>query len=59
MKLGADRGTLKGYFLVRDKDGKPKFDDIFNIADEFWNDLTEQEQQDIIKERKTLDKSDT
>lgn len=51
MKLGADRGTLKGYFLVRDKNGKPKFDDIFNIADEFWNDLTKDEQEIILQER--------
>lgn len=52
MKLGADRGTFKGYFLVRDKNGKPRFDDIFNIADEFWNELTKDEQEIILQERK-------
>lgn len=47
----AQPGTFKGFFLVRDSSGKPKFDDIFNIADEFWNDLTKDEQEIILQER--------
>ncbi len=56
MDIGSQAGTFKGYFLVRDKNGKPKFDDIFNIADEFWNELTTDEQEIILQER-LLDKS--
>jgi len=51
MEIGAQAGTFKGYFLVRDSTGKPKFDDIFNIADEFWNELTTAEQEIILQER--------
>jgi hypothetical protein len=55
MNLGADKGTFKGFFLVRDSSGKPKFDDIFDIAPEFWNELTQTEQEIILQERLQLD----
>lgn len=41
-----------GFFLVRDKNGKPKFDDINNIPEQFWNALTSDEKADIIEKRK-------
>ena len=50
MDVSASEGELKGFFLVRDKDGKPKFDDIHNIAPEFWAVLTKQEQEVILQE---------
>ena len=43
--------TYTGYGLVRDKDGKPKFDNINNIPAQFWNQLNESEKAQIIKER--------
>ena len=39
------------YALVRDKNGKPKFDNINNIPQPYWDMLTETEKQEIIKER--------
>ena len=39
------------YGLVRDKDGKPRFDNINNIHAGIWNLLTETEKAQIIKER--------
>ena len=54
MNLSAGKGTFKGYFLVRDSSGKPKFDDIFNIAPEFWNELTQNERDIILQERQQL-----
>lgn len=44
-------GKFQGNFLVRDKNGKPKFDDIHNIPDCFWEMLTDKEKQEIIKQR--------
>lgn len=41
-----------GFFLVRDVNGKPKFDDINNIPAVFWNALTAEEKAAIIEERK-------
>ena len=41
-----------GYFLVRDKNGKPKFDNINNIHPAYWSQLTEEEKQEIIEKRK-------
>jgi len=52
INVGSLPGKLTGYFLVRDRKGKPKFDDIFNIADEYWNVLTTEEQEVILQERK-------
>ena len=50
-QINALPGKLHGYFLVRDKNGKPKFDDIHNIPDPLWDALTEAEQAEIIRER--------
>ena len=33
--------------LVRDKNGKPKFDDIYNIPQTIWDMLTPEEKQKI------------
>lgn len=43
--------SYSGYGLVRDKNGKPKFDNINNIPAQFWNQLTESEKTQIQKER--------
>ena len=48
--VASDSG-FKGYMLVRDKDGVPKFDDIFNIDEVFWNILTAEEKSIIKKQR--------
>ena len=45
---------FKGFALVRDANGAPKFDDIFNIAPEFWSALTESEQAAIEQQRSEL-----
>lgn len=42
----------EGYGLVRDKNGKPKFDDIDNIHPNFWAMLNKVEREDIIQQRK-------
>ena len=47
----AKAGKIKGYGLVRDKDGRPKFDDIHNIPTPIWDMLTAAEQQEIENER--------
>lgn len=39
------------YGLVRDAQGRPKFDDIFNIPAPIWDMLTEDEQADIEQQR--------
>ncbi len=41
--------TLKAkiYGLVRDKNGKPKFDNIRDIPAQLWNQLTHEERKDI------------
>jgi len=40
-----------GHFLVRDKYGVPKFDDINNIPAVWWDMLTDDEKANIIKQR--------
>ena len=40
-----------GHVLIRDSNGKPKFDNINNIPAQFWEVLTEPEKAQIIKER--------
>lgn len=44
-----------GYCLVRDKNGEPKFDDINDIPQPYWDMLTEDEKQNIIDKRKEID----
>ena len=45
--VGAQKAKLRVFGLVRDKNGKPKFDDIFNIPEDIWNMLTPEEQEEI------------
>ena len=52
--VAKDPSGFKGHLLVRDKDGVPKFDDIFNIDDIFWNVLTQEEKDRIIKQRQLV-----
>ena len=40
-------GKVKAYALVRDAEGKPKFDDINNIPEPIWEMLTEDEKEEI------------
>lgn len=42
----------KGYGLVRDKNGKPRFDDITVIVPAIWEMLTEPEREQIIEDRR-------
>ena len=46
-------GKIKGYGLVRDKDGRPLFDDASNIPKPIWDMLTKAEQEEIINGRHT------
>lgn len=39
------------YGLVRDSQGRPKFDDINNIPAQIWDMLTEDEQAEIEQQR--------
>jgi len=41
------KGKVQLFGLVRDKDGKPKIDDIHNIPEPIWNMLSKSEQQEI------------
>lgn len=45
--------TTGNYFLVRDKNGNPRFDSINNIHEGYWVMLTEAEKFSIIEARKT------
>lgn len=47
------QGKLKLFGLVRDKHGKPKFDDLNNILKPIWDMLTREEQQEIENGRNT------
>lgn len=42
-------GKVKAYALVRDKDGKPKIDDIHGVPESIWELLTEDEKLEVIK----------
>ena len=53
MKASSQVGKMKGYALVRDKDGRPKIDDIHNIPGPIWDMLTAAEQQEIQNGRNT------
>ena len=41
------RAQFRGYALVRNAEGKPKFDDIFNIPVEIWLTLADHEKREI------------
>jgi hypothetical protein len=54
MKVKVSPGKFKGYGLVRDKNGKPKFDDIMkHIPGPIWDQLTNDERQEIEDGRNT------
>ena len=52
-KIGAQPGQIKAYGLVRDKDGTPRFANIYNIPKPIWDMLTLDEQKAIINVRNT------
>ena len=41
------KGKVKAFALVRDKNGKPRIDDIHDIPGAIWEMLTKVEQQEI------------
>lgn len=47
-------GKVTAFCLVRDRHGKPRFDDINNIPEPIWQMLTPEEQKDIENERNAL-----
>jgi hypothetical protein len=42
-----NKSKCKGYVLIRDKNGNPKIDDIYNIPKKMWELLTTEEQKQI------------
>ena len=49
MKIKAGKAKLKGFGLVRDKNGKPKIDDYKNCPQELKDMLTKQEREEFEK----------
>lgn len=47
LTITSPQGTVKMSALVRDKEGKPKFDDPENIPPELWELLTTSEKEAI------------
>ncbi len=43
----AGKSKIKAFGLVRDKNGKPKIDDINNIPTQIWDMLTNKEPEEI------------
>lgn len=54
MKAKAGKTKCKGYILVRDKRGRPKFDDWFNIPEGFYASLTDEDWEYIADKRDEL-----
>lgn len=55
--MKAQRGNLKAVGLVRDENGKPKFDDITNIHPAIWELLTNEEKREIQYELHTRERN--
>ena len=49
MKVNAGKAKLKGFGLVRDKNGKPKIDDYKNCPQEIKDMLTKKEKEEFEK----------
>ena len=49
MKVNAQKAKIRGFGLVRDKNGKPKFDDYKNCPQELKDMLTKQEKEEFEK----------
>ena len=43
--------SYSGYFIVRDENGNPKFDDWNNIHEAYWVQLTEADKNFILTKR--------
>lgn len=41
-------GKVKAYALVRDKNGKPKINNIYGIPQPLWELLTNNEKQEVL-----------
>lgn len=50
----ARQSNYKGYLLIRDKRGRPKFDDWFNIPEQFFGSLTDEDWEYIADKRDEL-----
>lgn len=48
--MDGQKAQFKMFALVRDAEGRPKFDDIFNIPVEIWDMLTDPERRAIETE---------
>ena len=48
LSIGAKKGKVKGYALIRDKEGKPKIDDVKNCPPELWALLTDIEKEELL-----------
>lgn len=44
------KAQFKMYALVRGADGRPKFDDVFNVPIEIWDSLADHEKREIETE---------
>ncbi len=49
LNVNAEKTELKGFVLVRDKNGKPKIDDYKNCPDEIKALLTPAEKEELEK----------
>lgn len=47
--MKSNTGKVKAYALIRDKNGKPRIDNIYGIPQGIWNLLTNEEQQEVLK----------
>ena len=45
--IGAGKATWRGFGLVRDAQGRPKFDSLQGIPPEIWRMLTADEQEEV------------
>lgn len=48
VNVGAQPGKIKAYGLVRDKNGRPKVDDVTAIPPEVWETLSEEDKRYLL-----------
>lgn len=53
------KAKIKAFALVRNKDGKPRIDDIKNIPLGIWELLTDKEKQEVLKDGGNAPSSNT
>ena len=58
--MKAGKSELKMFAVVRNAEGKPKFDDIFNIPPQIWDSLEPWERREIdVEINKRKQRGDT